>query len=61
MIIDCSACEFQETEHCQDCFVMAILNRETGPVELDAEEEEAIQALQEVGLAPPIRFKRKTG
>lgn len=61
MIIDCDECEMHKTDACKDCFVMAILNRSDQPLVLDAEDEEAIQSLQEVGLAPVLKFKRKAG
>lgn len=62
MIIDCKDCEFQGTEHCEDCFVMAVLSRKPDqPLVIEPEEEEAIATLQEAGLAPVIKFKRKAG
>ncbi|HLI56656.1 MAG TPA: hypothetical protein VKY26_06420 [Actinomycetota bacterium] len=61
MIIDCQACEMQDTDHCADCFVMALLAPRTGPLVLDSEEERAVSTLQEAGLAPPLRFKRRVG
>ena len=39
MIIDCRDCEMHETEHCADCFVMALLAPKNRPVVLDPEEE----------------------
>lgn len=59
MIIDCGSCEFEGTEHCKDCFVMAVLNREEGQVVLDPEVEEAVINLQRAGLAPVIKFQAK--
>lgn len=62
MIIDCSDCEYHESEHCKDCFVMAILGHdEEEPLVLDPAEEEAIAVLQEAGLAPALKFRRKAG
>lgn len=61
MIIDCRECEMYETEHCKDCFVMAVLSRGEGPLEIEPEEEEAITSLQKAGLAPVLKFKRKAG
>jgi hypothetical protein len=61
MIIDCHDCEMYETDHCADCFVMALLTPKARPLVLDAEEEQAFTTLQEAGLAPPLRFKRKVG
>ncbi|HEU5002087.1 MAG TPA: hypothetical protein VFW71_04835 [Actinomycetota bacterium] len=61
MIIDCQQCEMYESEHCTDCFVMALLLPKSGPVVLDDEEERAVSTLQGAGLAPPLRFRRKAG
>lgn len=63
MIIDCSHCELASTEHCEDCFVMAVLSHKdkNEPLVLEPDEEEAIAALQEAGLVPVIKFKRRAG
>jgi len=61
MIIDCEECVMFETDHCRDCFVMALLSRPPGPVILDADEEQAITNLQQAGMAPSLKFKRKAG
>ena len=59
VIIDCSDCEMHKTEHCKDCFVMALLSPKEGPIEIDEEERAAIETLQEAGLAPVLKFRRK--
>lgn len=61
MIVDCSRCEFFETETCEDCFVRVVLSHKdhSTPLVLEPDEEEAIAALEEVGLIPVIKFKRK--
>jgi hypothetical protein len=61
MIIDCRDCEMHETEHCEDCFVTALLAPRNRPVVIDPEEEEAFTNLQEAGLAPPLKFRRRAG
>lgn len=62
MIIDCEDCEMFGTDHCKDCFVMAVLNRRPGaPLVLDAEQENAITHLQDAGLAPILKFRRRAG
>lgn len=61
MIIDCSKCEFNETEVCKDCLVTAILHPTDEPVDLEEEERRAIETLQDAGLAPVLLFKRKAG
>ena len=61
MIIDCNDCEMHKTDHCKDCFVMAVLSRRDGPLVIESDEEDAITNLQQVGLAPVIKFKKKAG
>jgi hypothetical protein len=62
MIIDCQDCEMVGTEHCEDCFVMAVLNRRKGaPLVINPEQETAIARLQDAGLAPVLKFKRRAG
>lgn len=62
MIIDCSQCAMYQSEHCEDCFVMAVIShkRDT-PLEIDADDQAAIELLQQAGLAPVLKFKRKAG
>lgn len=62
MIIDCTKCEMYRSEHCRDCFVMAVLNRDgDAPLEIDDSHEQAIARLQQAGLAPVLRFTKKAG
>ncbi|MCA1838797.1 MAG: hypothetical protein ABR507_05965 [Actinomycetota bacterium] len=61
MIIDCNECEMQNTPHCKDCFVMAVISNANQPIEMDDEEQHAVTYLQEAGLAPVIKFKKKAG
>ena len=62
MIIDCRQCEMFQSDHCKDCFVTAVLSRtDASVVEIDPEEEPAIGHLQEAGLAPVLKFKRRAG
>ncbi len=62
MIIDCKDCEMYQSEHCKDCFVMAVLSKDDQTtLVIEPEEEEAIHNLQESGLAPLIKFRRKAG
>ncbi|HVF12215.1 MAG TPA: hypothetical protein VNA87_03930 [Actinomycetota bacterium] len=50
-----------QTDACNDCFVMAILNRKDERLVIDPEGQEAINSLQQAGLAPLLKFKRKAG
>lgn len=61
MIIDCHQCEMYQSSHCADCFVTAILSKKDGPVVFRPEEEKAVRHLQQAGLAPTLKFKRKAG
>lgn len=62
MIIDCKDCEMFGTEQCEDCLVMAVLSRKPGSaLEIDEESLDAVESLQQAGLAPVLRFKRKAG
>lgn len=62
MIIDCKECEMYQSSHCQDCFVMAVLTRKQDePLVIDADQAPAIARLQESGLAPVLRFRKKAG
>ncbi|HVL97940.1 MAG TPA: hypothetical protein VM324_01435 [Egibacteraceae bacterium] len=56
MQIDCGECAMQHTDACQDCIVTYLLDRPEGAVVFDADEQRAIRALQDGGLAPRSRF-----
>jgi hypothetical protein len=48
------------SDQCKDCFVMAVLSREQGsPLVIEPGHERAITTLQNAGLAPVLKFKRK--
>jgi hypothetical protein len=62
MIIDCTQCESYQSSHCEDCFVMAVLNRKHDePLVIEEEHRPAIACLQQAGLAPVLKFKRRAG
>lgn len=56
MRISCDDCVMQHTDTCEDCIVTALLERPSGALVFDFEEERAIRALQEGGLAPATRY-----
>jgi hypothetical protein len=59
MLIDCESCQMQNTAHCRDCVVMAIVDpvpRE-GAVVIDLVEERALRELARAGLIPEIRMR----
>ena len=60
MIVDCQECEMYESDHCKDCFVMAVLSHKAGfPLVIDPEHEPAVTSLQEAGLAPVLKFTKR--
>lgn len=61
MLIECSTCVMQHTDHCRDCVVTVLLEpspRRHGVV-VDAEEERALRELADAGLIPEIRMRPK--
>ena len=56
MIIDCERCEMREVA-CDDCVVSVLLAIPRVGGELHAEETDAIQALSDGGLVPPLRMR----
>lgn len=62
MIIDCRQCDMHQSDHCKDCLVMAVISHDgEAPLEISSEHEAAIESLQQAGLAPVLRFRRKAG
>jgi hypothetical protein len=52
----------QHSEHCDDCVVTFICDREPeDAVVIDAEEERAVRLLIGAGLVPGLRHRRRTG
>ena len=56
MIIDCSTCVARSTPACDDCIVSAMCGP-GGVLELDAEEQAAIESMSDIGLVKPIRLE----
>jgi len=59
MLIDCNDCIRQYTGACRDCVVTHLLAALAGPVEVDAEQAEALGVLAECGLVPDLRLVRR--
>ncbi len=57
MHIDCDTCVARLTDACRDCIVTHLLERPPGAVVFDVEQERAIRALQDGGLAPVSRYR----
>lgn len=60
MRIDCQDCAHQGTDQCDDCVVTFILDREEGPVVVDADQARALRSLGEAGLVPLLQLERRT-
>jgi hypothetical protein len=56
MIIDCERCEMRDIA-CDDCVVTVLLAIPRVGGELHTEETDAIKALSEGGLVPPLRMR----
>ena len=54
MLIDCNQCAMQHTSACDDCLVTFLLD--TGPLEIDDAEAEALGHLADGGLVPRLRL-----
>jgi hypothetical protein len=59
MQIDCRECAHQGTDQCDECVVTFILEREEGPVVVDADEARALRSLGEAGLIPLLQLERR--
>jgi hypothetical protein len=60
--ISCSDCVMEGTAACDDCVVTFLCSREPGEaVVIDVEEARALRLLQQGGLAPALRHRRRTG
>ena len=55
MIIDCGTCKMAELA-CGDCVVSVLLGPVGGAITLDSEHEQALLALADSGLVPPLRL-----
>ena len=55
MIIDCETCRVRDVA-CPDCVVTALLGKAGTSVHFDEEERQAIGALADQGLVPPLRL-----
>jgi hypothetical protein len=60
LCIDCDECILQDTEACGDCVVSFLCGVEaSGPVVVDLAQVRAMRLLDEGGLAPPLRHRRR--
>lgn len=60
MIIDCHGCQMQNTTTCDDCVVSVLLSElPQAPLELAAEEADALENLAAEGLVPHLRLTER--
>lgn len=60
--IDCDDCVMQDTPVCGDCVVTYLcVPRPLGAVVIDVAEARALRLLNESGLLPGLRHRRRTG
>lgn len=58
--IDCAECALEGTDACGDCVVTWLVERdEAGVVVVDLAEVRALRALQQGGLVPELRHRRR--
>lgn len=55
MLIDCNSCTARPAA-CQDCVMTVLLGPIDGELELDDSEAQALDALADGGLVPPLRM-----
>lgn len=55
MLIDCNTC-VARGRACPDCVVTMFLDSSHASVDLDEEEQRAIEQLSDAGLVPPLRL-----
>lgn len=56
MLIDCNRCSMRDTTACDDCVVGVLLSISPGPLEIDDDERDALDALSAAGLVPRLRL-----
>ena len=55
MLIDCETCRVRDLA-CGDCVVTVLLGKSDASVEFDEAEHQAVGALADLGLIPPLRL-----
>lgn len=62
LVIDCAVCTARASDRCDDCLVTHLVGHEEGsPVELDVDEQKAVEMLADAGLVPRSRFEPPGG
>ena len=60
MLIDCDTCEVRG-DACGECVVSVLLGAPPGGVEIDPDEQRALEVLADSGLVPPLRLVPRAG
>jgi hypothetical protein len=60
VLIDCDTCEVRG-DACPECVISVLLGAPPGAVEIDPEEQHALEVLAECGLVPPLRLVPRAG
>lgn len=55
MLIDCESCRARDLA-CGDCVVTVLLGKSDASIDFDDAEHQAVGALAELGLIPPLRL-----
>lgn len=62
LVIDCHECVMEGTDACDDCIVTYLCGREAhDAVVIHVEEARALRLLEQGGLVPGLRHRRRTG
>ena len=56
VVVDCDRCVVRGPRACGDCVVTVLLGAPPEGIEIDAEERDALDALADSGLVPPLRL-----
>ena len=57
MRIECADCEMYQSDHCDDCLVMALLHPPDGIVDIDEDLDGPLRTLSGAGLIPVLKFR----
>jgi|RhiMetdeSRZDD1v2_1073273.scaffolds.fasta_scaffold14646_10 hypothetical protein len=60
MLIDCNQCSMRDIA-CADCVVTVLLELPKRRIELDSDEQAALEVLASSGLVPPLRLVTDEG
>jgi hypothetical protein len=62
LYISCDECVMEGTSACSECVVTFLCEREPGDaIVIDVDEVRALRLLEQGGLAPALKHRRRTG